>query len=191
MGTDTRRLLDELRDDHRNIAMVLDFLERAVYGDNPDFEMLEEIMRYMTVYPDAVHHPKEDVVFAALKKQRPDLAAELNEVREDHRRIAALGSRLREDIEAIIAGAAVRRSQLTEDCSNYVHQLRSHMEREENDLYGQIESMISGDSRRVDVNELQHIKDPVFELEIEAGFRRLIAKLEIPGNLSEHANTSR
>lgn len=191
MGSDTRQLLDELRDDHRNIAMVLDFLERVIYGDNPDFEMLEEIMRYMTVYPDAVHHPKEDVVFAALEEQHPELAAELNDVREEHSQIAALGSRLREDIEAIIAGAAVRRSQLTEDCSNYVQQLRSHMKREENDLFGQIESMLSDDSRRVDVDELQHIRDPVFELEIEAGFRRLIAELEIPGDLSEHANASR
>jgi hemerythrin-like domain-containing protein len=59
--------MTELREDHRNMAVVLDLLDEIVAimgnGDDPDFELLDEIMRYMTVYPDAVHHPKEDVVY--------------------------------------------------------------------------------------------------------------------------------
>jgi hemerythrin-like domain-containing protein len=132
----------------------------------------------MTVYPDAVHHPKEDVVYAELKKQRPDLADGLDDVPEDHQQIAVLGSKLRDDVEAIVAGAAVRRVQFIIDALKYVERLRTHMTWEETDLFTRVDTMIGEDPHAVDVDEFLHIKDPVFELEVEAGFRRLITGLQ-------------
>ena len=165
------------------MALVLNVLERtieiATNGEDPDFELIDEIMRYMTVYPDAVHHPKEDVVYAELKMQRPDLADGLDDVPEDHQQIAVLGSTLRDDVEAIIAGAAVRREQFIIDALKYVGRLRRHMTWEETDLFTRVDTMIGEDPHAVDVDAFQHIKDPVFELEVEAGFRRLISGLQI------------
>jgi len=182
MESDTRQLLSELRDDHRNMALVLNVLEKtietAATGDDPDFELIDEIMRYMTVYPDAVHHPKEDVVYAEIKQQRPDLADGLDDVPLDHAQIAVLGSKLRDDVEAIVAGAAVRREQFIVDALKYVGRLRKHMNWEEEDLFSRIDTMIGEDPHAVDVGDFLHIKDPVFELEVEAGFRRLIGSLE-------------
>ncbi len=182
MGTDTRELLDELREDHRNMALVLNVLdstiETAAGGADPDFELVDEIMRYMTVYPDAVHHPKEDIVYAELLNERPDLREELDDVPDDHRQIAALGNRLRDEVEAVIAGAAVRRVQFIEDAHDYVRRLRDHMQWEETVLFGHVDKMIGETPRAFDVEEFLHIKDPVFELEVEAGFRRLIASLK-------------
>jgi hemerythrin-like domain-containing protein len=181
MESDTRQLLSELREDHRNMALVLNVLESTVEtatnGEDPDFELIGEVMRYMTVYPDAVHHPKEDVVYAELKKQRPDLTEGLDDVPEDHKQIAALGSKLREDVEAIVAGAAVRREQFIVDALKYVGRLRSHMIWEEEDLFNRIDTMIGENSHAVDVGDFTHIKDPVFELEVEAAFRRLVSSL--------------
>jgi hemerythrin-like domain-containing protein len=182
MESDTRQLLSELREDHRNMAMVLNVLEGAVEtaatGEDPDFELIDEIMRYMTIYPDAVHHPKEDVVYAELKEQRPDLAEGLDDVPEDHAQIATLGSKLRDDVEAIIAGAAVRREQFIRDALIYVGRLRNHMRWEEEDLFNRIDTMIGEDSHAVELGDFLHIKDPVFELEVEAGFRRLMSSLK-------------
>ena len=36
---------------------------------------------------------------------------------------------------------------------------------------------LEAEALQIDVSAYEHIKDPVFELEIEAGFRRLIASL--------------
>ena len=182
MKSDTRQLLSELREDHRNMALVLNVLERtietATNGEDPDFELIDEIMRYMTVYPDAVHHPKEDVVYAELKKQRPDLADGLDDVPEDHQQIAVLGGKLRDDVEAIVAGAAVRRVQFIIDALKYVERLRTHMTWEETDLFTRVDAMIGEDPHAVDVDDCLRIKDPLFELEVEAGFRRLIDSLK-------------
>jgi len=164
------------------MAQVLNVLEKAGKsaraGEDPDFELVDEIMRYMTVYPDAVHHPKEDIVYAELKSNRPDLADGLDGIPKDHQEIAVLGMQLRDDVEAIIAGAAVRRTQLVDDTSEYVTRLRKHMQWEEEDLFERIDEMIGDESVPVDVEAYQHIKDPVFELEVESAFRRLMDSLK-------------
>ena len=187
MSSETQRLMQELREDHRNMALVLNILDEiassAKSGEDPDFELIDEIMRYMTVYPDAVHHPKEDVVYSELKKSRPDLAVDLEDVPADHREIAELGSRLRDDVEAIIAGAAVRRENFVKDTSEYVQHLRDHMQWEEEDLFKRVDKMIGEGGQAFDVEKYQHIKDPVFELEIESVFGRLTASLKSDGKL--------
>lgn len=182
MESEARTLMKELREDHRNMSIVLelidDVVEHAASGKDPDFELLDEIMRYMTVYPDAVHHPKEDIMYAQLRKKRPDLAEGLDNVPDDHNEIAALGAALRDEIEAINAGAAVRRSKLIQDASGYVNRLRSHMAWEERDLFRRIDEMLDEDPQEFDVAKFEHIKDPVFELQVEAGFRRLLSSLK-------------
>jgi len=181
MNTDARELMVELREDHRNMILVLnildDLVEQMDAGKDPDFELFDEIMRYMTVYPDAVHHPKEDIVYEQLRAKRPDLTERLDHVPDDHSDIAHLSSLLRDEVEAIIAGAAVRREKMIEDTAAYVSRLRIHIQWEEEDLFMRIDKMLDAEPQKVDVSEYEHIKDPVFELEIEAGFRRLIASL--------------
>ena len=181
MNTDARELMVELREDHRNMNLVLnildDLVEQMDAGKDPDFELFDEIMRYMTVYPDAVHHPKEDIVYEQLRAKRPDLTERLDHVPDDHSDIAHLSSLLRDEVEAIIAGAAVRREKMIEDTAAYVSRLRIHIQWEEEDLFTRIDKMLDAEPQKVDISEYEHIKDPVFELEIEAGFRRLIASL--------------
>ena len=181
METDARILMQELRLDHRNMAIVLNLLDDIVKvmeaGADPDFELFDEIMRYMTVYPDAVHHPKEDVVYEKLRSKRPDLTEDLAHVPDDHRRIAELGTLLRNEVEAINAGAAVRREKMIEDTAAYSTCLREHMQWEEEDLFSRIDLMLDAEPYKVDISSIEHIKDPVFELEIEAGFRRLLDSL--------------
>ena len=161
---------------------VLNVLEKtansAKSGEDPDFELIDEVMHYMTVYPDAVHHPKEDIVYAELQANRPDLADGLDDVREDHWQIAALGTRLHEDVKAIVAGAAVRREHLVSDLQNYVGRLRNHISWEEQDLFPRVDKMLAEEPHEFDVAEFMHIKDPVFELEVEGAFRRLMASLK-------------
>jgi len=185
MPSEARTMMKELREDHRNMSIVLSLLEEAVEeasaGDDPDFELVEEIMRYMTVYPDAVHHPKEDIVYGQLRSKRPDLAGGLDDVPGDHADIATLGSNLRDEVEAIVAGAAVRRDKFIEDAGGYVQRLRNHMLWEESDLFTRIDKMIDADPQGFNVEAFDHIKDPVFELEVEAGFRRLLSSLKPAG----------
>src|SRR5210317_2609068 len=149
MDTDARELMAELREDHRNMSIILDLLadlvEEMAEDEDPDFELFDEIMRYMTVYPDAVHHPKEDVIYEELRARRPDLSEDLSHVPDDQREIARLSCLLREEVEAINAGAAVRREKMIEDTAAYVDCLREHMRWEETDLFRRIDLMLDAE----------------------------------------------
>ena len=103
-------LLDDLREDHRNMAAMLDLLGQQIEhvrdGERPDYELIHDIMRYMTVYSDAVHHPKEDLLYAAMKSERPEMAKGLERVGPEHQELAKLGEALRNDVEAVASGVA-------------------------------------------------------------------------------------
>jgi hemerythrin-like domain-containing protein len=154
-------------------------VEEMEAGKDPDFELLEEIMRYMTIYPDAVHHPKEDVMYEKLRTKRPDLSEDLDHVPDDHLEIAQLGMVLRSEVEAVNAGAAVRRQKMIDDTSAYITRLRNHMRWEEEDLFSRIDLMLNAEPYTVDLSAIEQIKDPVFELEVEAGFRRLLKSIAV------------
>ncbi len=178
MTIDVKDLLRELHEDHRNMALLLNLLEhdidRLEAGDDPDFELLHDVMQYMTVYADAVHHPREDLVYARMRERGPDIAEGLEGIEEDHENIAVLGGKLRGDIEAIIAGSALTRDEILNDTRQYITRLRNHMEWEEGDLFERAEAMTrdAGDLS-VDVSHLG-LSDPVFGADKDSAFANLL-----------------
>ena len=188
-------LLDDLREDHRNMAIMLDLLGRQVDhirdGERPDYELIHDIMRYMTVYSDAVHHPKEDLLYASMKAEKPDLDADLARVGPEHREIADLGETLRNDVEAVASGAAVTRERIIADTTEYVRQLRQHMAWEEEDLFRRARDLVQSEkSMSVDISHLDTL-DPVFGTEREHSFANLLRSIkdfsEVPGELRENS----
>ena len=188
-------LLEDLREDHRNMTTMLDLLGRQVDhirdGDRPDYELIHDIMRYMTVYSDAVHHPKEDLLYASMKAEKPDLDADLARVGPEHREIADLGETLRNDVEAVASGAAVTRERIIADTTEYVRQLRQHMAWEEEDLFRRARDLVQSDkSMSVDISHLDTL-DPVFGNEREHSFANLLRSIkdfsEVPGELRENS----
>jgi hemerythrin-like domain-containing protein len=186
-------LLDDLREDHRNMAIMLDLLGRQIEhirdGERPDYELIHDIMRYMTVYSDAVHHPKEDMLYAGMKAKQPSLDAELARVEPEHIEIAELGERLRNDVEAVASGAAVTRERLVMDTSDYVRRLRQHMAWEEEDLFKRAKELVQDEKEMfVDISHLDTL-DPVFGPEREHSFANLLQVIkdysEVPGELGE------
>ncbi len=164
------------------MALVLEVLDNiavaARSGEDPDFELVEEIMHYMTVYPDAVHHPKEDLLYGELIKRTPEFTTELASIPREHHEIALLGRQLRDDAAASLAGAAVRRKNFLDDTSSYVQLLRKHMQWEEEDLFKRVDDTLGENAIPTNIEDYQNIRDPLLELEVESGFRRMISNLK-------------
>ena len=179
MGTAATDLLSELRLDHRNMAILLNMLQdeadRIEHDEDIDFELAHDIMRYMTVYSDAIHHPREDLIYAGLLALEPKLAEGLERVEEQHQQLAELGSQLRSDIEAILSGTAVTRERIVTDARDYLHKLRQHMAWEEEDLFRRADA--KGDALEIDDTHLKK-DDPVFGEQREAGFTGLFEAIK-------------
>lgn len=159
-------LLSDLREDHRNMSIMLDLLSQQVDhirdGERPDYELIHDIMRYMTVYSDAVHHPKEDMLYSAMRAEKPELAEGLERVGPEHRHIAESGEALRNDVEAVASGAAITRERLVEDATEYVRTLRMHIAWEEEDLFRRAKDLIRDEKDMfIDISNFDQM-DPVF-----------------------------
>ena len=181
MHNDVAKVLGELRQDHKNMARLLNLLEREsnrIYdGGDPDIELMGDVMHYMTIYPDTVHHPKEDRVYAELKNVRPELSGGFARIIVDHRTIAEQSMKLRNELAMIDAGAMIKRTQVVGDALRYVNNLRSHMQWEELDLFRRIDEMIRDGHTLLNTAELPNIADPVFGADVEKRFKRLFARI--------------
>ncbi|MFQ6006636.1 MAG: hemerythrin domain-containing protein [Woeseia sp.] len=177
MNNDLAGILAELRADHRNMAVMLDLLEQEsneLYdGHDANFELVHDVMRYMTVYPDAVHHPKEDLVYAELRAVRPDLAEGLDRIPAEHRELADLGMALRHDVESILSGTALRRNVVVANALRYVKRLREHIRWEESDLFIRLDELVRDGHSLTMGSDVRKLIDPVFGPKVEEHFGRL------------------
>ncbi len=179
MTNTAAELLDGLRQDHRNMARLLRLLrdETELISEDklPDFALLRDVMRYMTVYSDAMHHPKEDLIYEGLRALQPSLAEGLEQVEAEHEELAELGQRLQDDIEAVIAGTEIESARVVADAKAYMHRLNEHMTWEEEDLFRRADADI--DKIAIDASHLSAI-DPVFGEKHETSFTNLRDKVE-------------
>lgn len=161
------------------MALILGFLEREadsiLNGSNPDLELLYDAMHYMTAYPDAVHHPKEDRIYAELQMRRPDLNADFRRIQKDHRYISELSKSLCEMFQAMTAGQPIERMTIATKTLRYVEVLREHMRWEDLHLFRQVEAIyLTGHGEGdFEIAELVQEDDPLFGSVVKDGYVRL------------------
>lgn len=181
MNKDVANVLGELRQDHKNMSLLLDILEREANrlfdGEETDFDLLHDIMEYMTVYPDAVHHPKEDRIYAELKLARPELTTGFDRITLDHRNIEELGTKLRDELATLVAGGTISSKSVVADALRYVNTLRGHMQWEELDLFRRVEDMVAEGHDLIEATTLLQESDPVFGPAVEKRFAPLVDRV--------------
>ena len=74
--------------DHVNFGRLLNLLEAELAplhdAGSPDYALMLDIMYYMTHYSDALHHPKEDIVFARIKARDASASATIEQEPKSH-----------------------------------------------------------------------------------------------------------
>ena len=130
-------LLNKLQQDHINISRLLDILEEQVQrygkGEVPDYPLIVDILRYMEDYPDTVHHPREDLMFARMRKCGVDMDMEvtLRDLEAQHRDIREKSLDFLEALRGDLSAIAVPREAIKRHGIAYLEALRQHMNTEE------------------------------------------------------------
>jgi len=131
-------LLNRLHQDHGRLARILEALESkaaqarsGVRGATLD--TLATLVDYIAEYPDAVHHPLEDRVFAELlRKELTDQERRLvADNAGQHEQLTAATRRLVAAIESLLARSDDAGAALQADVDRYVEIQRQHMRHEE------------------------------------------------------------
>lgn len=128
-------VMDKLHSDHAHIARLMNMLEEQIHlihaEENPDAALMQDIMAYMTHYPDLIHHPLEDLIFEHIVRLDPSAREILQALSEEHDRLAQAGHQLKASVDCLESEALVRRAQLDQQSSEYVALIRAHMQQEE------------------------------------------------------------
>lgn len=171
-------IMDQLKVDHRNVARMLDLLERQLRAlhdaDQVDFELMHDIMVYMTHYPDTTHHPKEDLMLERLRERDASTAEVVARVMREHEGLSSKGTAFLDMLRHVVDGAMVARDELENVGHDYVDFLRHHMTMEDQQAFPLAEqTLLEEDWAEVAVAFAAQ-EDPVFGPVVQEQFKALL-----------------
>jgi hemerythrin-like domain-containing protein len=178
-------IINFLRQEHRNIEKLLIVLERELNvfarGERPDYEVIHAVIAYFRVYPDAYHHPQEDLVFEKLKARDSVAAANIGDLAADHRRGAERLRRVAQAVESVLADRELVRQTVDDIIRDFIEHERRHITMEERDFFPAAVNALQPQDWIEIASKQTNQKDPLFSEIAEERFdvvRRHILHLE-------------
>lgn len=182
--------IDIIHRDHVNFDRVLTVLDAEVEalhrgkaaGRKPDMELLFSIVYYMQVFPERMHHPKEErFLFPALAGAGPETRAVIERLQRQHaegeERIAELQAAMKRVDEAYPEGV----DELRAVAQAYIAYQREHMGVEERELLPKAREVLKDDDWPAINRAFARDSDPVFGENLETGFRALYDRITRAG----------
>jgi len=168
------RVMDQLNRDHRNLRLLLDIVEEEMddYRDGrvPDFDLMRMIAEYTLHYPDLVHHPKEDLVFARLVRRDPEARAAIGDLVEEHKHLAGLSRQYAAAVSNAARDVQLPREWLHTLATQFLSANRQHMEAEDKRLFPRAMAVLT-DEDWADIDKfLADRDDPVFGARVEDAY---------------------
>jgi hemerythrin-like domain-containing protein len=175
------RLIEVLREEHRNIEKLLGVLEQELgvfdRRERPDYETLQAIVDYFEEYPARCHHPKEDMIVAILKARNPSAAGSLEDIELDHRQEDARLRRLAHTLENVRTGGELPRQSVDDIVREFIAHERRHIDYEEHALFpAAVKALTTEDWAGIDAR-MSNARDPLFDRTVEEKFGALAQKI--------------
>ena len=160
------KILNELQEDHKNMARLFDLLGRELLkfkeGEHPDYDLVEIILDYCLDYPDLVHHPKEDLIFAKLRTLNPAIVESIGDLQKEHEKLAASTRRFSTAVRNVLEDGLLPRDWLMDVGNGYLSLSRNHMQMEEVLFFpAALKNLKPADWRELE-QAVENAEDPVF-----------------------------
>ena len=169
--------------EHVNFAKLLNILEAELdlfhKGDSPNYELMLDIMFYMTHYPDVLHHPREDLAFAKIKEREKSAGALVDELSAEHAQLRKTGEELVRGLGDVVDGSIAPRESVEAPGRAYVASFRHHMRTEETKILPLATKLLRDNDWSEIKAAIKHIDDPLFGKAAEkryAAIHRQIAR---------------
>jgi len=154
-------------------------LDAFARGEQPNYELMLDIITYLREYTDQFHHPREDVAFARLAKHCPDMELVLARLTQEHRVIAQAGETLRGLLEALLAGAIVKRAEVEVAAATYLVYYGNHIAKEEEDVLPRAAAQLSKADWRAVAESTPAMRDPLFGVDVAERHRELRRRIAL------------
>ena len=159
------KAVDIIRAEHQSMTRLLDLLYQQIdlfeEGNQPDYELLQEIVDYFLTYPDLYHHPKEDMIFRRIKKRLPDQVEDMFDLEAEHEQISERLRVFARALANVMLEGEVPRDQFVPLAREFLDGERKHMAYEESHfLQLALDTLNDEDWKQVDA-KVARISDPL------------------------------
>jgi hemerythrin-like domain-containing protein len=165
-GAKMTKILDELCQDHRNLAQLWDLLGRELRvfkdGGQPDYDLVESILDYCINYPDLCHHPKEDLVFKKLAERNPGAIGAIGDLSQEHEKLAALTWRFCTALSNVLEDKQLPREWFLDVANDFLSFSRQHMQMEEVLFFPAARKSLTDEDWAELEAEIENVGDPLF-----------------------------
>ena len=180
------KLIENLHEDHKNIARLLqllkDQLSHLQAGEFTDFPLLADIMHYFANYPDRHHHPCEDIIFEVLSEKDESAKYAIDRILDEHKKMLNASNRLYDEFNQLQGNAIFSREKLVNELGDYIEKYYQHMNKEENELLPLAEKVLSENDWAAISDKIGVQEDPLFgetlDKEYESLYRSIMSTAE-------------
>lgn len=174
-------IIERLRREHRTSERLLAVLEHELEvfdrGGCADYEAVRAIISYFELYPEAYHHPQEDLVFAKLKMRDPAAAARIGNLALEHQQGAERLRCVAKAVDHILADCEMLRENVDKIVRDFIEHERRHIAMEERDFYpAALKALEPQDWTEIASAVTSH-EDPLFSDAAEQTFDALRARI--------------
>jgi len=176
-------LLDALWNEHRSIAVVLHAMEYLVreqrkHGTRINPAVFRAILYYLDVFPERLHHPKEeDYLFAAVRRKTSEADAILDELRQEHDSGAHAIRDLEQDLLRYEEGGDKEFERFASAVEQFVAGYRQHMRKEEDGVMPIARRVLNAQDW-ADINRAwAENRDPLTGVETEKEYEQVLDRI--------------
>jgi len=170
-------ILQKLRQEHENIASLLNALERQVAeferGHVPDYDVISATLEYFLDFPDLCHHPKEDLVFAKLRERAPAMVASIGDLHREHEELGARVCEFSTGLRAVLGEQGPPRRTFVQRAHRFIALQRQHLAREEANFFPAADKTLTAEDWADLKARMTTGEDPLFGKNVTAKFDRL------------------
>jgi hemerythrin-like domain-containing protein len=162
--------------EHKQIGQVLDVLDRQLdlieNNEQADYKLIELAIDYFLTFPDACHHPKEDLIFARVMAHNSDEPGIMWDLISEHKELSQLTHSVRHDLNSKSEPTEVANS-IEPTLREFVNTYRHHIETENKTFFPFVLKNLSQEEFDVIDFDLFDKEDPLYDHETEGLFARL------------------
>ncbi|AXS79255.1 universal stress protein [Dechloromonas sp. HYN0024] len=132
-----RSAVGRIQDEHRTIAVILSGLRNSAEqlrdgATAIDMALLQDMVSYMTLFPERLHHPKEEqYLFAHLRKKTAELDEVINLLEAEHRDGASLLQEVSDLLRKLDTDPVLSRQAVAQSIERFVDSQWHHLNTEE------------------------------------------------------------
>jgi branched-chain amino acid transport system ATP-binding protein len=172
-----------IRDEHRSLSAVLHGLlflvgEIREGRQTPDHSLIAAMLRYIVLFPERLHHPKEDqFLFPALRERESSMASLIDELEKEHADGAPAVVRLIAAAEAYERDGDPAFGAFEAQVASYSDFQWSHMRKEEEGILPRAEAVLTPEDWQDIDAAFQSNTDPIGGMEAGREFRELFRRI--------------